>query len=207
VLNKKYIAFLDEDQVLRLVWLALCDTAANAEQQIKDWFVPELVDPAAVTKLADGLHPRRIRGSLRPEHVPVIEGRVGCHSSPWQRVVRPGCVRAQPAADPAAWGAVGKHRREAAGVAVSCLPLRTLVYTAEHVLLLMLSLAKGLLAVRRLRSEPGQAGQRHRLQLAGADEHWRALGPQQHSSQMRDGNESNAASRTYFLCVLAMRPV
>src|SRR5262249_12005253 len=57
-MNKKHIAFLDEDQVLRLVWLALCDTAADAEQEIKDWFVPELVDPAAVTKLADGLHPR-----------------------------------------------------------------------------------------------------------------------------------------------------
>jgi hypothetical protein len=53
---------------------------------------------------------RRIRGPLRPEHVPVIEGRVGCHSSPRQCVVRPDCVRAQPAADPAAWGAVRKHR-------------------------------------------------------------------------------------------------
>ena len=57
-MNKKHITFLDEDQVLRLVWLALCDTATNATQEIKDWFLPELVDPVAVTKLADGLHPR-----------------------------------------------------------------------------------------------------------------------------------------------------
>ena len=57
-MNKKHITFLDEDQVLRLVWLALCDTATNATQEIKDWFLPELVDPVSVTKLADGLHPR-----------------------------------------------------------------------------------------------------------------------------------------------------
>jgi hypothetical protein len=51
--SKKHITFLDEDQVLRVIWLALCDTATNAAQEIKDWFLPELVDPVAVMKLAD----------------------------------------------------------------------------------------------------------------------------------------------------------
>jgi hypothetical protein len=39
-------------------WLSLCDTATNAKQEIEDWFLPELVDPVGVTKLADGLRPR-----------------------------------------------------------------------------------------------------------------------------------------------------
>jgi hypothetical protein len=61
-MNKKHIAFLDEDQVLRLVWLALCDMAANAEQEIKDWFVPELVDANAARLAIAGGEDRGANG-------------------------------------------------------------------------------------------------------------------------------------------------
>jgi phosphoglycerate dehydrogenase-like enzyme len=153
-MNKKHIAFLDEDQVLRLVWLALCDTAANAEQEIKDWFVPELVDPAAVTKLADGLHPRdgyevhygrNTSQSLKDASVVILRrGSVSSDliaSAPNLRLIQRLGARSE---------SIDLVAAEAAGVAVSCLPRRTLVYTAEHVLLLMLSLAKGLLAADKV---------------------------------------------------------
>ena len=110
-MNKKHITFLDEDQVLRLVWLALCDTATNATQEIKDWFLPELVDPVSVTKLADGLHPRDgyevhygrdTSQSLKDASVVILRrSSVSSDliaSAPNLRLIQ------------AAWGAAGKHR-------------------------------------------------------------------------------------------------
>jgi phosphoglycerate dehydrogenase-like enzyme len=148
--STKHITFLDEDQVLRLVWLALCDTAADAAQEIKDWFVPEPVDPAAVMKLADGLHPRDgfevhygrdTSQSLKDASVLILRrGSVSSDliaSAPNLRLIQRLGTRSE---------SIDLVAAEAAGVAVSCLSRRTLAYTAEHVVLLMLSLAKRLLA-------------------------------------------------------------
>ena len=153
-MSKKHITFLDEDQVLRLVWLALCDTATNATQEIKDWFLPELVDPVAVTKLADGLHPRDgyeihygrdTSQSLKDASVVILRrGSVPSDliaSAPNLRLIQRLGARSE---------SIDLVAAKAAGVAVSCLPRPTLVYTAEHVLLLMLSLAKRLLAADRV---------------------------------------------------------
>jgi phosphoglycerate dehydrogenase-like enzyme len=151
--STKHIAFLDEDQVLRLVWLALYDTAADAAQEIKDWFVPEPIDPAAVMKLADGLHPRDgyevhygrdTSQSLKDASVVILRrGSVSSDliaSAPNLRLIQRLGARSE---------SIDLVAAKAAGVAVSCLPRPTLVYTAEHVLLLMLSLAKRLLAADR----------------------------------------------------------
>jgi len=148
--SKKRIIFFDEDQVLRLVWLALCDTAANGAQEIKDCFVPEPVDPAAVTRLADGLHPRdgyevhygpNASQSLKEASVVILRrGSVSSDliaSAPNLRLIQRLGARSE---------GIDLAAAKGAGVAVSCLPRRTLAYTAEHTLLLMLALAKRLLA-------------------------------------------------------------
>jgi len=152
--SNKHITFLDEDQVLRVVWLALCDTATNAAQEIKDWFLPELVDPVAVTKLANGLHPhdgyevhygRDASQSLKDASVVILRrGSVSSDllaSAPNLRLIQRLGARSE---------SIDLFAAKAAGVAVSCLPRPTLVYTAEHVLLLMLSLAKRLLAADKV---------------------------------------------------------
>jgi phosphoglycerate dehydrogenase-like enzyme len=147
--TKKHIAFLDEDQVLWLVWLALRDTAPDTAQEIRDWFAPEPVDPAAVTKLADGLHPRDgyevhygrdTSQSLKDASVVILRrGSLSSDliaSAPNLRLIQRLGARSE---------SIDLVAAEAAGVAVSCLPRGTLAYTAEHALLLMLALAKRLL--------------------------------------------------------------
>lgn len=153
-MSKKHITFLDEDRILRLIWLALCNTAANAAEEIRAGFAPELVDSAAVTKLADGLHPRNgIEIHYGPDasqplkHASVVVLRRGSVSSdliasaPRLRLIQRLGERAN---------GIDLAAANAAGVAVSCLPRRTLAYTAEHALLLMLALAKWLIAADKI---------------------------------------------------------
>lgn len=148
-MSRKQITFLDEDHVLRLIWLALCDTAPNGAKEIRDCFVPEPVDPAAVTRLADGLHPRDgfevhygPSASQSLKHASILILRRGSVSSevivsaPRLRLIQRLGARSE---------GIDVAAAKAAGVAVSCLPRRTLAYTAEHALLLMLALAKRLL--------------------------------------------------------------
>jgi phosphoglycerate dehydrogenase-like enzyme len=147
--GKQHIVFLDEDHVLRLVWLALCDGAAGGAQEIRDCFAPETVDPAAVVRLADGLHPRDgfeihygAQAAAALPHASALVLRRGAvtadviASAPQLRLVQRLGARAD---------GIDVAAAAAAGVAVSCLPRRTLAYTAEHALLLMLALAKRLL--------------------------------------------------------------
>jgi len=146
--TKKQITFLDEDHVLRLIWLALCDTAPNSAEEIKDSFVPEPVDPAAVIRLADGLHPRdgyELRygagASSTAKDASVIILRRGnvtsdmILSAPNLRLIQRLGARSD---------GIDLAAANSAGVAVSCLPRRTLIYTAEHAILLMMALAKRL---------------------------------------------------------------
>jgi hypothetical protein len=153
-LNKGHIVFLDEDHVLRLVWLALCDTAPNGAQEIKDAFAPEQVNPAALRGLAHGLHPRdgyevHYGAGAAPvlKDASVVIFRRGSvsydtlTSAPNLRLVQRLGARSE---------GIDLAAAKAAKVAVSCLSRRTLAYTAEHAILLMMALAKRLLPADRV---------------------------------------------------------
>ena len=148
-MSKKVVTFLDEDHVLRIVWLGLNDAAPGGAQEIRDSVAPEAVDPAALTGRAGGLHPSDgydirygadARQSLKDASVVVLRrGAVTAEmiaSAPNLRLIQRLGARSD---------GIDLAAAKAANVAVSCLPRRTLAYTAEHAILLMMALAKRLL--------------------------------------------------------------
>jgi phosphoglycerate dehydrogenase-like enzyme len=129
------VAVVDDDHVLRLVrGLLTADATA-----VRAFFVPETVDVDAAFALADGVR-------LTEDAADVLLFRRGevsravIEAHPGIRLIQrlgedPGPIDLEAARD---------H-----GVAVSCLPRRTLRHAAEHALLLMLALSKRLLVADR----------------------------------------------------------
>lgn len=149
------ILFLDDDHVLRIFRLVL----SNREDDpwIGSWFAPEQVDLAPLVQAAHGLRPSEgaVVGLLPDHSAPVEDADI--------IVFRRGEITARTLDEYPSLQLVQRlgertegidlaalHRR---GVQLSCLPRRTLRFTAEHALLLMLARAKKLLpadaAVRR----------------------------------------------------------
>ena len=137
------ILFLDDDPVVRVLRMVL----SNAEHDpwIRDYFAPEKVDFSPLVAAATGLR--------RSEHA--VIGLGAQFEDATAIIFRRGTVNAE---------LIARHPRlrliqrlgerpegidlaaaAARGVRVSCLPRPTLNYTAEHVILLMLALAKQLL--------------------------------------------------------------
>jgi phosphoglycerate dehydrogenase-like enzyme len=144
------IAILDDDHVIRMTRYALSGPGEITDQWVRDFYAPEEMDPAEVYAIGNGLHesdgvsliPMSANVDLRRgSDVSILIFRRG--------VIDAGLIDANPKlrliqrigerADGIDLGAA-----HAKGILVSCLPRRTLQYTAEHTILLMLALAKRL---------------------------------------------------------------
>ena len=139
------ILFLDEDHVLGLFRMVLENR--DHEPSIKDWFAPELVDLEPLARAATGLRTSEGAqvGSLAQQPPPdadIIIFRRGVLTSrtldenPSLRYVQRLGERTE---------GIDLSALRERGVRISCLPRRTLNFTAEHALLLMLALGKKLL--------------------------------------------------------------
>lgn len=146
----RVITFLDEDHVLNLAWFGLDNPTPKSSQKIREFFAPETIDPAVLTALAAGLHAKdgialRRAADGDPsstKDASILVFRRG--TVPTEMVASAKNLRLiQRLGDRSEGIDLGAAR--AAGVAVSCLPRRTLEYTAEHAILLMLALAKRLI--------------------------------------------------------------
>jgi len=143
------ILFLDDDPVIRVLRMVLSD--AEHDPWVRDYFAPEKVDPSRLVKAAKGL--RRSDGAViglasdgRFEDATVILFRRGevnrellARHLNLKLIQRLG-ERSQD---------IDLEAAAERGIRVSCLPRRTLHYTAEHGILLMLALAKRLIASDR----------------------------------------------------------
>ncbi len=145
------IAILDDDHVIRLARYALSGPGEISEAWARDFFLPEEMDPATVYAAGHGLHE-----SDGVHLIPMsakLDPRQGSNAS--ILIFRRGTIDAALiAANPnlkliqrigARPDAIDLAVASARGVVVSCLPRRTLQYTAEHAILLMLALSKKLL--------------------------------------------------------------
>src|SRR5213078_4231387 len=124
------ILFLDDDPVIRVLRMVLSD--AGHDPWIRDYFAPEKVDASRLARAAKGL--RRSDGAVIglasdgefEDATAILIQRLGERSQ-----------------------GIDLEAAAERGIRVSCLPRRTLHYTAEHGILLMLALAKRLIASDR----------------------------------------------------------
>lgn len=143
------ILFLDDDPVMRVLRMVLCN--AEHDPWIRAYFAPETVELSQLVKAAQGL--RRSDGAVIGlagdgpfEDATVILFRRGAvnreliHQHPHLKLIQRLGERSQD---------IDLEAAAARGIRVSCLPRRTLHYTAEHGILLMLALAKRLLTSDR----------------------------------------------------------
>lgn len=154
------ILFLDDDPVIRVVRLALSDAAEDP--WLRDYFLPEAVDLGALVQAARGLRRsdgveiacaalgERIASSGGARIIVFRRGAVTAElidAHPGLRLVQRLGARADD---------IDLAAAAARGIQVSCLPRRSLAYTAEHTLMLMLALAKRLLPADRTVREGGR---------------------------------------------------
>jgi phosphoglycerate dehydrogenase-like enzyme len=166
------IAILDDDHMTRLTRYMLAGPDEITEQWVREFFLPDDVDPKRIYGMGDGLHPQDGVGLIPAKH----DARAGSDAA--VVIFRRGTADAALiAAHPKLKliqrigerpDGIDLDAAAARGIRVSCLPRPTLQYTAEHTILLMLALAKRLIeadaAVRaarfdrdRLRPENGVA--------------------------------------------------
>jgi phosphoglycerate dehydrogenase-like enzyme len=149
--TKTTIAILDDDHVIRMARYALSGPGEITEQWVRDFFLPEDMDPAQVYAAGRGLHeadgvtlvPMAAKLDLRKgSDASILIFRRGLidgalmDANPKLKLIQR--IGARP--DSIDLAAAAKR-----GIAVSCVPRRTLQYTAEHAILLMLALAKRLI--------------------------------------------------------------
>ncbi|MFM0502499.1 2-hydroxyacid dehydrogenase [Paraburkholderia caffeinilytica] len=174
-MSAQTILFLDDDPVVRIARSVLCNEADAG--WLRDYFAPETPDLTPLVEAARGI----TRGD--GVRVQLAEGADPREFDPTVIVFRRGVVSAECIA---ACGRLKLIQRlgeradgidveaaRAGGVAVSCLPRRTLDFTAEHAVLLMLALGKKLTAcdrLVRLSSTPSSAG------VNGVAYNWPAIG-------------------------------
>jgi phosphoglycerate dehydrogenase-like enzyme len=143
------ILFLDDDPVIRVLRMVL--SGAEHDPWIRDYFAPEKVDPSRLVKAAKGL--RRSDGAAIGlasdgtfDDATLILFRRGepnrelLARHPNLKLIQRLGERSQD---------IDLEAAAERGIRVSCLPRRTLHHTAEHVILLMLALAKHLLTTDR----------------------------------------------------------
>ena len=144
------IVFLDDDPVTRIARLALAGRLDDP--WLREFFAPEQVDLTCLAQAARGLTPHDgaevllATDSTQPiTGASVIVFRRGIvdarllDANPGLRLVQRFGERPE---------GIDLEAAAARNVAVSCLPRRTLNYTAEHALLLMLALSKRAFRVR-----------------------------------------------------------
>lgn len=145
------IVFLDDDPVIRIARLAL--ERRLDDPWVREFFAPEQVDLTGLAQAARGLTPddgaevllatdgnRPITGaSVIVFRRGIVDARM-LDANPGLRLIQRFGERPD---------GIDLHAAAARDVAVSCLPRRTLNYTAEHALLMMLALSKRLLASDR----------------------------------------------------------
>jgi phosphoglycerate dehydrogenase-like enzyme len=150
-MTKTQIAILDDDHIIRMVRYALGGPGEITDEWVRDFFLPEEMAPAHVFALGHGLH---VADGV--ELIPMsakVDVRKGTDAS--VLIFRRGTVDANLiAASPklklvqrigARPDSIDLAAAAARNVQVSCLPRRSLQYTAEHAILLMLALSKHLL--------------------------------------------------------------
>ncbi len=145
------IAILDDDHVIRLTRYTLSGPGEITEQWARDFFLPEEMDPAQVFAAGHGLHPAD--GVTLIPMSAKLDLRQGSDAT--ILIFRRGSVDAgMIAAHPklkliqrigARLDGIDLEAAAARGIVVSCVPRRTLQYTAEHAILLMLALSKRLI--------------------------------------------------------------
>ena len=144
------IVFLDDDHVIRLARYALSKPAQITDDWVKAFFAPEPVKLQDVYDAAHGLHPSDVVQvhdmSASPEDIskadPTIiifrRGNVDARkiaSAPNLRLIQRMGERSE---------GIDLELAHQKGIHVSCIPRLTLIYTAEHGIMLMLALAKQL---------------------------------------------------------------
>lgn len=161
-LRRARIAVLDEDHVMGLTRIVLTAPRAEAEDKLRAFFAPEACDLAPVWQAAGDLTAGRDLDVVlckRPEDAAdaqIILFRRGA--------VPAGMMAANPTLRLIQrWGErsdmIDLETAAARGVHVSCLARPSLHFVAEHVLLLMMALAKKLVASERaVRRPAGEAG-------------------------------------------------
>ena len=153
------IVFLDDDHVIRLGRYALSRPPEVNDDWVRAFFSPEPVDPQAVYQAADGLHESdgvTVLGlsasaeEIRDADPTIIIFRRGTVDA--QRIAASPKLRLIQRMGERSDGidlAAAKRR----GIHVSCIPRLTLIYTAEHAIMMMLALAKQLVqADQRVRA-------------------------------------------------------
>ena len=150
-MSQHRIVFLDDDHVVRLGRYAIARPPEVSDDWVRAFFSPEPVDPRSVYEAANGLHESdgvTLSGlSATPEEI--------MHANPAIIIFRRGTVDAERiAASPelrliqrigARPDGIDLTAARKRGIHVSCMPRLTLIYTAEHAIMLMLALAKQLL--------------------------------------------------------------
>ena len=144
------IAFLDDDHVIRLARYALSRPPEVSDDWVRAFFAPEPSDPQAVYGTAHGLHPSddvTVPGlaatpqEIRDANPSVIIFRRGTVDA----ALMDACsnlklIQRMGERSDGIDLAAAKARK----IHVSCIPRLTLIYTAEHGILMMLALAKQL---------------------------------------------------------------
>ena len=149
-MSQHRIVFLDDDHVMRLGRYAIARPPEVNDDWVRAFFSPEPVDPQAVYDAASGLHesdgvsllglsatPAQI-SDANPTIIIFRRGTVDAGriaACPKLRLIQRMGERSD-GIDLAAAASRGIH--------VSCLPRLTLIYTAEHAIMMMLALAKKL---------------------------------------------------------------
>jgi len=149
-MSRHTIAFLDDDHVIRLARYALSRPPEVSDEWASAFFAPEPSNLDAIYATGDGLHPSD-GVSVPPIGTTLEQIRA---ANPSVIIFRRGMVDADlMAACPALKfvqriGAradgIDLTAARARGIHVSCMPRLTLIYTAEHAIMMMLALAKQL---------------------------------------------------------------
>ena len=149
-MSEHNIVFLDDDHVIRLGRYALSRPPEVNDAWVRAFFAPEPVDPQAIYDAAHGLHPGdgvTVPGlSATPDEIlranpSVIIFRRGTidaarmDAAPSLRLIQRIGERSD---------GIDLQAARARGIHASCVPRLTLIYTAEHGILMMLALAKQL---------------------------------------------------------------
>ncbi len=156
---KAKIAILDDDHVIRMARYALGGPGEITDQYVRDFFLPEDMDPARVYAAGRGLH--EADGVSLVPMVAKLDVRQGSDAS--ILIFRRGIIDAALiAANPklkliqrigARADSIDLTAAAAKGILVSCIPRQTIQYTAEHAILLMLALSKASHRSRRCRAQ------------------------------------------------------
>ncbi len=145
------IAILDDDHVIRMVRYALGGPGEITAQWVRDFFLPEDMEPSLVFATGHGLHeadgvsliPTSAKANVRKgADVSILIFRRGIidaalmDANPRLKLIQRMGARAD---------SIDLAAAAARGILVSCLPRPVLHYTAEHAILLMLALSKRLI--------------------------------------------------------------